>query len=146
LSNELEMLTRYLDLERMRFPEKFEYQIIVAEDLDVEAVQVPNMILQPHLENAIWHGLRYRTDKGLLLLKVEKIDGFCLIIIEDNGIGLAKSEELKTNNQRTYQSRGLGNTRERIELLNQIYGKSIGFTMREKNAPETGTVVVVRLG
>jgi two-component system, sensor histidine kinase YesM len=146
LSNELEMLKRYLDLERMRFPEKFEYKISVADDLDVDAEQVPNMILQPHLENAIWHGLRYRTDKGLLLLKVEKKNGICRIIIEDNGIGLAKSEELKTNNQRTYQSRGLGNTRERIELLNQIYGKSIGFTMREKVAPETGTVVEVRLG
>jgi hypothetical protein len=144
LSDELDMLKQYLALERLRFPDKLDYEIQIAEDIDPDQEQIPNMMIQPHLENAVWHGLRYREDKGLLLLRIDKREGRLLIGIDDNGIGLTRSEALKTVNQRRYTSRGLSNTRERIQLINEIYGTTISLNIRGKTPPETGTLVEIR--
>lgn len=143
LSNEIEQLTKYLDLEHLRFHDKFDFKIEVDEALDTDAVFVPNMIIQPHLENAIWHGLRYKETKGLLLLKFALKHNKIVAIIDDNGIGLTKSNELKTQNQKVHQSRGLTNTKERIALLNDLYKKQITFEIKEKEQPQTGTIVEI---
>lgn len=143
LSSELEMLRKYLDLERLRFPDQFEYHITIDENIDPDAEQVPNMLIQPNLENAIWHGLRYIEGQGLLELSVQRRSGRLLLRVEDNGIGLERSRALKTRNQSQYSSRGLSNTRERIQLLNELYGKNIQFTLTEKTAPEQGVVVEI---
>ncbi|WP_035694325.1 tetratricopeptide repeat-containing sensor histidine kinase [Flavobacterium soli] len=141
LGNEIEQLQKYLDLEHLRFQDKFDFSISVDEKLDVETTFFPNMIIQPHLENAIWHGLRYLEHKGMLLLKFQLIDGKVVVTIDDNGIGMSKSQELKTQNQKVHQSRGMTNTKERIALLNELYKKEITFQITEKETPETGTVV-----
>lgn len=143
LGNEIEQLKKYLDLEHLRFQDKFEYQIIVDDALDSETVLVPNMLIQPHLENAIWHGLRYRETKGLLLLKFELNRGKVLVIVDDNGIGLTQSAALKTRNQKVHQSRGVTNTKERISLLNELYKSNISFSIEEKNSGSTGTIVEI---
>ncbi|MGH2666237.1 tetratricopeptide repeat-containing sensor histidine kinase [Flavobacterium sp.] len=143
LSNEIEQLRKYLDLEHLRFQDKFDYQISADENLDIETTFVPNMIIQPHLENAIWHGLRYKEIKGTLLLKFTLKRGAIGVIIDDNGIGLTKSQELKTRNQKVHQSRGLTNTKERITLLNELYKTNITFNVSEKITPETGTIVEI---
>ncbi|MBZ4043330.1 tetratricopeptide repeat-containing sensor histidine kinase [Flavobacterium hibisci] len=143
LDKEVEQLQKYLDLEHLRFQDKFDFGITVDKNLDAETVFVPNMIIQPHLENAIWHGLRYLDKKGFLHLKFQLNDGKVNVIIEDNGIGLTKSQELKTSNQKVYESRGLNNTKERIGLLNELYKKNISFAIKEKKLPESGTVVEI---
>jgi two-component system sensor histidine kinase YesM len=143
LDNELEQLKKYLELEHLRFQDKFDFKISIDPELDAERTMVPNMIIQPHLENAIWHGLRYLDDKGLLQLQVQLTNGKVAIRIEDNGIGLAKSQELKTSNQKTHQSRGMSNTKERISLLNELYKKNISFRIFEKTLQETGTIVEI---
>jgi len=143
LDKEVEQLKKYLDLEHLRFQDKFDFEIVVDDSLDTERVFVPNMIMQPHLENAIWHGLRYLDKKGFLSLRFEYKKGKINVIIEDNGIGLTKSRELKTTNQKIYESRGLNNTKERIDLLNELYKKDISFTILEKEAPESGTIVQI---
>ncbi|WP_343615160.1 histidine kinase [Flavobacterium sp.] len=141
LDKEVEQLKKYLDLEHLRFLDKFDFEIVVDESLDTERVFVPNMIMQPHLENAIWHGLRYLDKKGFLSLRFEYKNGKINVIIEDNGIGLTRSRELKTTNQKIYESRGLNNTKERIDLLNELYKKDISFSISEKEVPESGTIV-----
>ena len=143
LNNEMEQLKKYLDLEHMRFNEKFDYEITIHEALDGDAVFVPNMLLQPHLENAIWHGLRYKDGKGFLKLDVKLTNNLIKVTIDDNGIGLKKSQELKTTNQKVHESRGVTNTRERISLLNELYKKNITFEISEKESPETGTRVEI---
>ena len=143
LDNELEQLKKYLELEHLRFQDKFDFKLSVDPELDAERTMVPNMIVQPHLENAIWHGLRYLDAKGLLKLQVQLTNGKVLIRIDDNGIGLTKSQELKTSNQKTHQSRGMSNTKERISLLNELYKKNITFQIFEKTVPETGTIVEI---
>ena len=143
LDNELEQLKKYLELEHLRFQDKFDFKLSVDPELDAERTMVPNMIVQPHLENAIWHGLRYLDAKGLLKLQVQLTNGKVLIRIDDNGIGLTKSEELKTSNQKVHESRGMSNTKERISLLNELYKKNITFQIFEKTVPETGTIVEI---
>lgn len=143
LGNEIEQLKKYLDLEHLRFQDKFEYQIVVDDALDTETTLVPNMLIQPHLENAIWHGLRYRETKGLLLLKFELNRGNVSVLIDDNGIGLTESAALKTRNQKVHQSRGMTNTKERIGLLNDLYKTNIDFSITEKNSGTTGTLVTL---
>ena len=100
LNNEVEQLKKYLDLEHLRFNEKFDYEITIDDALDGDAVLVPNMLLQPHLENAIWHGLRYKEGKGFLKLDFKLKNNIVKVIVDDNGIGLTKSKELKTTNQK----------------------------------------------
>lgn len=143
LDKEVEQLKKYLDLEHLRFQDKFDFEITVDDHLDAESVLVPNMIIQPHLENAIWHGLRYLDKKGFLKLQFKLIADKVVVIIDDNGIGLTKSQELKTINQKVHESRGLNNTNERIGLLNELYKKNITFEIKEKTLPESGTIVQI---
>jgi two-component system, sensor histidine kinase YesM len=141
---ELNMLRKYLELEKQRFPEKFDYQIVIDEAIDQEGVEIPNMLIQPHLENAIWHGLRYLENSGKLDLRIQKIGQNMRIEIEDNGIGLSKSKQLKTVNQKAYTSRGMNNTLERIALLNKLYHHRIECKIAEKLSPEMGTLITIQ--
>jgi LytS/YehU family sensor histidine kinase len=143
LSSEVEQLKKYLDLEHLRFQDKFDFEIFVDEKIDSETTFIPNMIIQPHLENAIWHGLRYLDHKGLLQLKFLLQGKKLAVIIDDNGIGLAKSAALKTFNQKVHISRGVNNTNERIALLNDLYKKEITFAISEKKLPKIGTIVEI---
>lgn len=144
LSVEMEQLKEYLDLEYMRFHDKFKYIIEQDSSIDADSTYIPNMLIQPQLENAIWHGLRYKEGRGLLILRITPEGGSLDIVVEDNGIGLTKSKELKTKHQQQHNSRGLTNTHERISLLNSLYGTNISIDIREKQGDESGTVVTLR--
>lgn len=146
LAVETEQLKRYLDLEQLRFSDKFVYILDIDETLDTDAVMIPNMLIQPHLENAVWHGLRYKATKGLLRVTFQKQARCIRVVIEDDGIGLTESHKLKTVHQKAHQSRGITNTTERISLLNDIYHLDIRMQMEEitKNGA-TGTSVVLQL-
>ncbi|NDW08408.1 sensor histidine kinase [Dysgonomonas sp. 520] len=142
LSAEIEQLKEYLELEYMRFHDKFRYEINIDKDLDTDAVSIPNMLIQPQLENAVWHGLRYSEANGLLTLTVKNDGNKLSVIIEDNGIGIKRSNELKTKHQREHKSRGLTNTQERISLLNSLYNIDIFMEIKDKTADETGVIVM----
>ena len=131
LANELEQIKKYLDLEHLRFQDKFDYEIVVDEKVETDAVLVPNMLIQPHLENAIWHGLRYRETKGKLKVTFTEENQLIKVLIEDDGIGLEKSMQLKTKNQKVHESRGLNNVEERISLLNDLYHQKIDFAISQ---------------
>ncbi len=143
IADELEMITRYLELEKLRFPDIFDYKISVSETIDQDAELIPNMLIQPHLENAIWHGLRYKNESGILSISIQRSENKILICIEDNGIGIEKSKALKTENQKKHGSRGLKNVKERIFLLNKLYHKSIRCVVEDKQPPESGVMVKI---
>ncbi|WP_291114305.1 tetratricopeptide repeat-containing sensor histidine kinase [Flavobacterium sp. UBA6135] len=142
LSNELEQIKKYLDLEHLRFQDKFVYEIVVDEKLDTDAILVPNMLIQPHLENAIWHGLRYRETIGKLKVTFAEENQLIKVSIEDDGIGVEKSRELKTQNQKVHESRGLNNVEERINLLNDLYHQQISYTI-SSGTDGNGTLVTL---
>jgi tetratricopeptide (TPR) repeat protein len=143
VADELDMINRYLELEKLRFPDIFDYKITVSENMDKDTEMIPNMLIQPHLENAIWHGLRYKTEPGFLILSFQKLDHKMVITVEDNGIGIEKSKALKTENQKKHGSRGLKNVKERIFLLNKLYHKRIRCVVEEKQPPESGVIVKI---
>ncbi|MFV0418136.1 MAG: histidine kinase [Dysgonomonas sp.] len=144
LSTEIEQMKEYLDLEYMRFNDKFKYIMDIDSSLDTDAIYIPNMLIQPQLENAIWHGLRYKENRGLLSLTIKEDNGHILAIIQDNGIGLKKSKELKTKHQKEHNSRGLTNTKERINLLNSLYNTNITITVAENESEDTGVTVTLQ--
>ncbi|WP_232509161.1 histidine kinase [Chryseobacterium sp. StRB126] len=141
---ELDLLQNYLALEKTRFADKFDYEIDVDESLNLQNLQVPGMLVQPFLENAIWHGLRYRTEKGLLKLSFEKNEQQLKIIIEDNGIGIEESKKQKTQHQKTREGRGMKNTLERIQLLNDLYKKNITCSVKDKEN-NSGVLVTIQI-
>tara|TARA_R110000823_G_scaffold166981_1_gene298973 strand:+ start:50 stop:2263 length:2214 start_codon:yes stop_codon:yes gene_type:complete len=143
LSKELELLELYTKLEHSRFADKFDYTIIVDDNIDIDAFQIPPMLLQPYIENAIWHGLRYRDDKGYLKLEIKQKDKQALeIVISDNGIGRKKSAEIKTQNQKKQKSKGMGNIKKRIEILNDMHKDKVDVVISDLESNGTGTKVV----
>ncbi|QBA22715.1 tetratricopeptide repeat protein [Chryseobacterium indologenes] len=141
---ELDLLQNYLALEKTRFADKFDYEIEVDENLNMQNLQVPGMLIQPFLENAVWHGLRYRTERGFLTLSFEKSESHLKILIEDNGIGIEESKKQKTEHQKTREGRGMKNTLERIQLLNDLYKKDITCSIKDKEN-NSGVLVTIRM-
>lgn len=145
LSVELVHLKEYLQLEHMRFRDKFTYEIILDESIDPDAVMMPNMLIQPQLENAIWHGLRYKQETGHLIVEIKRLHDMILVRIEDDGIGIEQSRKLKTIRQKEHSSRGLSNTHERINLLNHLYHTDIRLQIEDKSGEATGVIVTIRI-
>lgn len=143
-SKEVELLQNYLELEKSRFPDKFDFKIDIDDALLAdEHLFFPGMLIQPHLENAIWHGLRYIENKGLLQLKFIKTASGIQITIEDNGIGIAESKKTKTENQKKHSGRGISNTLERIRILNELYHHNITCMVQDKREPGNGVIVKI---
>jgi tetratricopeptide (TPR) repeat protein len=141
-SRETELLQNYLELEKSRFPDKFDYAIHIDDELYAgEGLCVPGMLIQPHIENSIWHGLRYMDEKGFLQLSFTKTDKGMEVLIEDNGIGIAASKKSKTVNQQKHSGRGITNTLERISILNELYHQEIICTVEDKQSPDRGVRV-----
>ncbi len=143
---ELDLLQNYLALEKTRFADKFDYEIEVDENLNTQSLKVPGMLVQPFLENAIWHGLRYRTTKGFLTLHFEKEDQNLKITIQDNGIGIEESKKQKTEHQKARKGRGMKNTLEQIALLNDLYHQDIQCKITDKkNAQGVAVEITYKL-
>ncbi len=147
LAEELATLKIYLSLEKSRFEDKFEYSLEIDPMLNLDEIEVPPMLIQPYIENAVWHGLRYKENKGFLTIKLNAKGKNLLVEIEDNGIGRQKSQALKTEHQRDYKSTGIKNTKERIALLNKLYKTNFSVTILDlqQNEIATGTRVEINL-
>ena len=146
LTKELELLELYVKLEHSRFPDKFNYTIETDPSIDVAAFQIPPMLLQPYIENAIWHGLRYKEDLGFLNISLKQKDKEAIeITIEDNGIGRLKSAELKTQNQKKQRSKGMGNIKKRVAILNSMYKDKVTVFVQDLNEDGSGTKVTLTL-
>ena len=101
LSAELEVLKRYLSLEHIRFNDQFDYTFTVDDNIELDRIVIPPMLVQPYIENAIWHGLRYKKEKGNLVVSFADFNEESIRIrIEDDGIGRAESKRIKTKNQK----------------------------------------------
>lgn len=129
---ELDLLRNYLALEKTRFSDKFDYEIGIDENLNTQNLKIPGMLVQPFLENAVWHGLRYRESMGFLKLTFVKEGEYLNITIEDNGIGMEESKKQKTEHQKMREGRGMKNTLERIALLNDLYRQKIRCRIIDK--------------
>lgn len=144
LKKELQTLKLYLELESARLEHSFDYKFEIDPKIDSEYLQIPPLIIQPFTENAIWHGLRNKTDKGLLEVIVKEIDEETLqIIVQDNGIGREASKKLKKE-QTQHKSYGIEITTERLKTLDSNNSVEI---VDLYNADETsaGTQIIITL-
>jgi ligand-binding sensor domain-containing protein len=123
LKDELEALELYLQMESLRFKEKFDYVIEVEESLDVDAFDVPPMLIQPFVENAIWHGIMHKTSRGRVGISVSKRDDRLYFVVQDNGVGRRQADVLKIRKggHPARRSMGMQITKDRIQLINKLY-------------------------
>jgi ligand-binding sensor domain-containing protein len=151
LSDELDMYHLYLALEELRFNHSFCYLIRIDEPLDTEAVHIPPMLLQPYLENAIWHGLRHKSGDKVLDIHFQETDGDIVCTITDNGIGRPAAMLLRKGKLRPHgdASRGMSITQQRIALVNKNTGTAgAGIEIKDLLDPDgepAGTQVIIRL-
>ncbi len=146
LSKEVELLQLYTKLEHSRFVEKFDYEVLISKSIALEEFKIPPMLLQPYIENAIWHGLRYKEEKGFLTINISDVDAETLkISIEDNGIGRERSAALKTKNQMRQKSKGMGNIKKRIAILNEMYSNTVDVFITDLYKDGSGTKVELLL-
>ncbi len=118
LADELKMCKIFLQIESLRFKEKFEFEIRIDDAIDVELVDIPPLTVQPHLENAIWHGLLPKENDCKLSLIIANYKNCIKCIIEDNGIGREASEKLRTKNFTNKESFGMRLSADRLRYNN----------------------------
>lgn len=146
LDNEVEALRYYLDLQRLRFNEKFDYEIIMDENLIPESIKIPPLLIQPFLENAIEHGLQHKKEQGLLTLKFGFEDGCLGIEIQDNGIGREKAREMQKKKGKLHKSLGMEIVRKRVDSLRTVLGYKITLDIIDlKNDEDDATGTLIRL-
>ena len=148
LFDEIETCKLYLQLEAMRFDAKFSYAVNVDDIIDLKSIQVPALIIQPFIENAIWHGIVPRNTGGRLLLNVLRKDGVIEIIIDDDGIGREASQQNNSASGLVHQSKGVNLTQTRLELNNLLQQKQAGLEVIDKrgeNGMATGTTIIIKI-
>ncbi len=151
LAEELERLELYLTLEHMRFKDRFVYTITVAPDVDTTQVRLPAMMLQPYVENSIWHGILPMDRQGRVDITVEHIGPERVVVrIEDDGIGLERSLREKEHGEADHISRGIEITKGRADVLRKLELTDIRITGPEQKPPNgqggvQGTRVAVEL-
>lgn len=149
LENELETMTLYMNIENIRFSNKIHYNVIIDENVSLSNIKVPSLILQPFLENALWHGLSSKNGEKKISLQVSKNSNkYVTISITDNGIGRVASQKIKSQSKLQRKSVGLNITKARLDNfsknLNAQYSIQIEDLYSDNNTP-TGTKVIVKI-
>ncbi|SDH05142.1 histidine kinase [Winogradskyella thalassocola] len=146
IQDEVHNLKLYLELEKLRFEEQLEYTIQVDETANFDEINIPTMLVQPYVENALKHGLLHKKDNRKLHISISKTsDKIIECTIEDNGIGREKSKKINTKREGQHKSFALKATTERLDLLNYGRDKKIGveFIDLKDNEKAVGTKVIL---
>ena len=144
VSNELELLQLYIQLEQLRFNNKFDYHIAVDEKIDVENTEIPPLLIQPYIENAIQHGLINKNSKGDLWLTLERNNGLLVCKIEDNGIGRDKAQQIEQKKIERHVALGIKVTNERISTLSALLDYKIEVVIEDLYLPQQNAEVVLQ--
>jgi tetratricopeptide (TPR) repeat protein len=148
IRDELDALQLYLELESIRFRDKFDYEIVVDEEIDPLMYKIPTMLIQPYVENAICHGLMYRDEKGKVSIALGLAKDHILCTIEDNRIGREASREINRSKEKNHNSLGTQITESRLNLVSTLYGKDMKtrFTdLKDEQGNAAGTRVEIQI-
>lgn len=121
LTDEIELLKNYVQLEMTRFENKFNFILNVSPDVDLDGIEIPSLLIQPYVENAILHGLYNKQEEGTLIINIKEVSDSVIFEIEDDGIGRVAALKLKEQNFPMHKSMGIKLTEERLKLVNQQY-------------------------
>jgi two-component sensor histidine kinase/tetratricopeptide (TPR) repeat protein len=148
LTDEIQTLKHFLALEQLRFNDKLDFQIVVAEELEPDKIIVPGLILQPYAENAIWHGIKPKSGRGNLTINIEQEHKHLICTIEDDGVGRKKSQELKAKSvlSTQHKSQGMKITEERLKAFAKVKGFKVDIIdLYHPDGEARGTRVVLKL-
>jgi sensor histidine kinase YesM len=149
LEQELRALELYLGMESLRFDHAFDWEIITGNEVDKNLAIVPPMVVQPYVENAIWHGLLHKKNgTGKLLVTIEKQGDVLQIIVEDNGVGRTASKLLKGQMGAHKKSHGMDITSERMATINKVYNADLRMKITDKYSADNkpvGTQVSIQM-
>ncbi len=154
LANELEALELYIELEALRFNEKFSYKISVDSEIETDYIEIPPLIIQPYVENSIWHGLMHKTNgTGALNIDIRKEEEALVCIIEDNGIGREAAKQVKSKTAIKRKSYGMNITKERLQYINYNNGHNGKkettnidvIDLKDEAGNPTGTRVMIKI-
>lgn len=122
LEKELEVLNIYIDLEKLRFDDCFDYELIFQDNVDPSGIYIPGMLIQPYVENAIWHGIvnLKGTRRGKLVITIQQTNDLLSVSIKDNGVGREKAISFRKNQR--HKSVGMQLTGQRLQIMNQMHG------------------------
>jgi len=141
-------LQQYLEMEKLRFHD-FSYNIDVDQNLNADEVQIAPMLIQPLVENAIWHGLRSKEGDRKLFIRFFKENNQVICEVEDNGVGIRHTMNNKGTSIPAHRSLGIANIRERLTLLHEKYNMQCSLNITDKvDLPakkDTGTLAVLHL-
>lgn len=148
LKEELEILNLYVELESIRFKEAFQYTIMCDDSIDTDEVKVPTLLIQPFVENAIWHGLMHKENDRKLMIQFTEKGEWLQCVVEDNGIGRKKAQEIKGNvlNGSKHQSKGIAVSTERLKAMKGSNGEhgDIQFTdLYNEDGSAAGTRIAI---
>lgn len=145
LAEELETLQNYLEIEKMRKRDCFDYEIVIDENIETDFIYIPPIMLQPFAENAILHGFsKMECKAGFISIRLENLEDHIQISITDNGLGINAS--LKSKTDKNHQSMGLKIFKDRIRLIEKKYKKTINFEIldiSDKDPEKSGTRVTI---
>ncbi len=144
LAEEIKLLKSYIEFEQLQYSDNFDFKIKVAEDINIENIQVPPMMIQPYVENAIKHGILYEKEKRCtLVLSFMKTDDNVLVCtITDNGVGRARSKEIQDAYLKMYKSRSTDILNDRIKIMQEL---GHGIYVETMDNPEGGTIVELKI-
>lgn len=132
LRDELEALKLYLELEALRLQGSFTYNIDYGTDESILETRIPTLMIQPFVENAIWHGIMLKPDKsGHVQVTIREMDNLVLCTIEDNGVGREEARKIQEASNKAHRSRGFQITQQRIDLLNSMYGQKFNIQITD---------------
>lgn len=148
LAEDLDALKLYLELERLRCDEKFDFKISVDPDVDADFLQVPPMLMQPFVENAIWHGLMSKEGPGHLLINITQADSTLTCTIADDGIGRKNPRSCRAKSATKHKSMGLRITADRIAMIQGENGTESPVKINDLVEPDgttAGTEVIIKM-
>lgn len=147
LRDEIEALKLYLDLEKLRLEDRFDYSIEFGAGESILSYRIPTLLIQPFVENAIWHGISLKQDQqGWVKITLLDNDNTLTCIIEDNGVGRKQADEIRQKRNKEHKSRGSHITQQRIELLSMMYKERFSIyydDLFDSQGASSGTKVTI---
>lgn len=148
LEEEIKTLMLYLEMEKLRFMDKFDFEINISPSIDQKSTCLLPLTMQPYIENAIWHGLMHKTSKGKLWIDISKTHEHICFEIKDNGIGRENSKKYRSKFRGNEKSIGMSISKNRLDILNEMYNLEAEITVEDLYADEEenpGTKVVIKI-
>ena len=140
LEKELELLKMYIDFECLQYENTFDYEVTVPPKMNPANISIPPMIIQPYVENAIKHGLRYKEEKGFLSVRFDEEEESVICIVEDDGVGRQKAKEIQNDSIKMYKSHGTNLVTKRVNVLNDM-----GYAIKIEPSDRVGGGTIVKI-